>query len=138
MTVCTIPSRLRGRGSRLRPSILVADDDPITRMLVRSRLEGLGADVIESEDGFEALRAMEANPVDLLIVDLEMPNMNGLELIGRVRGQSNTQHLPIIVLTGSESRSVMEAALSAGATALLSKPLDWTGLGNAVQSLLNP
>jgi len=104
-----------------RPSVLVVDGDAFSRAVVSRRMARL-ADVVEAEDGLGALERLQAQVFDLAIVDLELPNFNGLDLIKCVRGHPTLKHIPIIVLTGNESRSALEGALTAGATSFLLKP----------------
>ena len=94
------------------------------------------ADVVDAEDGYDALAHMQSHVFDLAIVDLEMPNFNGFELIKSVRGHPTLKHIPIIVLTGNESRSALESALTAGATSYLLKPLNWRAFGEHIRHVL--
>ena len=119
-----------------RPSVLVVDDDAFSRAVVTRRVAKL-SDVVEAEDGLGALAHLKAAEFDLAIVDLEMPNFNGLELIKSVRAHPTLKHIPIIVLTGNESRAAIESALSAGATSFLLKPLDWSAFGEHIRHVLH-
>lgn len=138
MTMPGLHSLTSGSASDLRPRVLVADDDPVTRTLIHCRLESLGALVFEAEDGSQALRTLGAESIDLLIADVEMPNMNGLELIGRVRAHPHlhVQRLPVVVLTGSEGQSAKDAAFATGATSFHLKPLKWTAFGHHIRTIL--
>jgi diguanylate cyclase (GGDEF)-like protein len=118
-----------------RPSVLVVDDDAFSRAVVSKRIAKL-SDVVEAEDGLDALAHLQTAEFDLAIVDLEMPNCNGLDLIKSVRAQPALKHIPIIVLTGNESRAAIESALSAGATSFLLKPLDWSAFGEHIRHVL--
>jgi diguanylate cyclase (GGDEF)-like protein len=119
-----------------RPSVLVVDDDAFSRTVVSRKVAKL-ADVIEAEDGLEALSRLQTAVFDLAIVDLEMPNFNGLDLIKCVRAHPTLKHIPILVLTGSESRSALEGALTAGATSFLLKPLNWSTFGEHINHVLH-
>ena len=127
--------KLTGKSSR-RPSVLVVDDDAFSRAVV-SRRVAKHSDVVEAEDGLDALAQLQTAEFDLAIVDLEMPNFNGLDLIRSVRGHPTLKHIPIIVLTGNESRAAIEGALSAGATSFLLKPLDWSAFGEHIRHVLH-
>src|SRR5581483_5496665 len=122
-------------GAMRRPSVLVVDDDAFARAVVSRRVAEF-ADVVEAEDGVEALARLQAAAFDLIVVDLEMPNFNGLDLIRCVRGHPNLRHIPIIVLTANETRSALESALTAGATSFLLKPLNWSLFGEHIGHLL--
>jgi diguanylate cyclase (GGDEF)-like protein len=118
-----------------RPSVLVVDDDAFSRAVVSRRVAKL-SDVVEAGDGLDALEHLKTADFDLAIVDLEMPHCNGLELIKSVRAHPTLKHIPIIVLTGNESRAAIESALSAGATSFLLKPLDWSAFGEHIRHVL--
>jgi len=117
------------------PSVLVVDDDAFSRAVVSRKVAKL-ADVVEAEDGFVALAHLQATVFDLAIIDLEMPNFNGLDLIKCVRGHPTLKHIPIIVLTGNETRAALEGALTAGATSFLLKPLNWGAFGEHIRHVL--
>ena len=115
------------RGGRRRAaSVLVADDDPTSRMLVGAALEGHVGEVVEAENGRCAGRgARAANSFDLAIVDLDMPVMDGFGVIERARARAETRHLPIIVVTGRDDVVAIERAFALGATSFLCKPINW-------------
>jgi diguanylate cyclase (GGDEF)-like protein len=118
-----------------RPSVLVVDDDAFSRAVVSRKVAKL-SDVVEAEDGLEALMHLKSTVFDLAIIDLEMPNFNGLDLIKCIRGHPTLKHIPIIVLTGNESRAALESALTAGATSFLLKPLNWSAFGAHISHVL--
>ena len=83
-----------------KPKVLVVDDDAFSRTVVAKKIAKL-ADVAEAEDGRIAMtHLLTSGVVDLAIVDLEMPNVSGVELIRAIRSHSAHKHIPIIVLTG--------------------------------------
>ncbi len=84
------------------PTILVADDSLVARTKLGRLLEGAGYQVVLTADGAEALEALSGRFFSLLITDLEMPNMDGLELISHVQGSLETEDLPIIAITGHD------------------------------------
>ena len=79
--------------------VLVVDDDPINRNLIAAQLTKLSCEAVEAEDGRQAWGRLTEEIFDLAIVDLNMPNMNGFELIQCVRGFPRTRHLPVVVVT---------------------------------------
>jgi diguanylate cyclase (GGDEF)-like protein len=115
---------------------LVVDDDAFARAVVSRRVAEF-SDVVEARDGIEALARLKTAVFDLIIVDLEMPNFNGLDLIKCVRGHPKLRHIPIIVLTANETRSALEGALMAGATSFLLKPLNWSMFGEHISHVLD-
>ena len=117
--------------------VLVVDDDPLLGEIVVSRLRTYAYDVSYAENGKKALEYLVAHPVDLIISDLDMPVMNGYEFIYNVRKHPETRHIPIIVITGSEDGTACERALSFGATAFLTKPVNWTLFNHNLWYVLN-
>jgi len=118
-----------------RPSVLIADDDAFSRAVVSKKLAG-HANVVEAADGAEAFARLQSTLFDLAIVDLEMPNFDGFELIKCIRGHPKLRHVPVIVLTGNEKRSALDHALSAGATSFLMKPLNWLSFGEHIRHVM--
>jgi CheY-like chemotaxis protein len=119
-----------------KPNVLVVDDEAITRSIVSARVRALGTNAVEAEDGLHALDRLREHKFDLAIVDLDMPNMNGLELITAIRTELKLRHLPIVVLTGNEIKAALDGALCAGATSFLQKPLNWACFGPHIRHLL--
>lgn len=117
--------------------ILIADDRASSRELLRTVLERSGYEVIEAGDGQEALaRAREASP-DLILLDLQMPKLDGYGVLAELRGDARFRHLPICALTASAMRGDREKILAAGFTDYLSKPAGPELLREAVARLLS-
>jgi len=116
--------------------VLVVDDDPFARMAVIKKVQHLKATALEAEDGQQAFAILRREAVDLAIIDLEMPVMNGLELLGCIRGAPQLKHLPVLVLTGAEDRTSLERALQCGATSLMIKPLNWAAFSAHIEHIL--
>ena len=120
-----------------QPRVLIVDDDPFARVVVSKRIEQLGAAVVVAADGLEALDALRSGTFDLAVVDLEMPRLDGYELLGCIRGLPNLKHLPVIVLTGRDDRASLEKALTCGATSFLIKPLNWLAFSAHIEHLMH-
>ena len=103
-------------------SILTVDDSPSLRMAIRIALSGAGYAVTEAEDGVEGLKAATATRFDLIITDLNMPNMDGLTMIRELRKSPEQCGTPIIFLTTESDDSMKQQAKAAGATGWLVKP----------------
>jgi two-component system, chemotaxis family, sensor kinase CheA len=101
--------------------IVLAEDSAITRAMLARILASLGYDVREAANGRTALQLVEREGCDLLLTDLEMPEMDGIALIQALRGQSSTRHLPIIILSTRGSDEEKKRGLDAGADAYLVK-----------------
>ncbi|MBK8575951.1 MAG: Flp pilus assembly complex ATPase component TadA [Elusimicrobia bacterium] len=103
--------------------ILVADDDPVIRTILRTILSSTGFEVIEAADGREALLKAGQNPPELMIIDLHMPHGDGFEVIKEIRGIVGLSHLPIIVLTSDSDDASQFQAMELGADDYLIKPI---------------
>lgn len=104
--------------------ILIADDDPVTRAVARQLLESAGHVVTEAEDGDQALRSLAAAPADLLVLDMFMPNKDGLETIAEVRAKRPGTR--ILAITGGGSMpagDLLDIAVKLGADDASPKPL---------------
>ena len=117
-------------------SILIVDDDPVVRTIMRATLEDDGFAVIEAEDGLSACRQSAEMVPSLLVVDAMMPNMDGFELCRALRQQPETQHIPILMATGLEDRESITRAYEAGATDFITKPINWPILIQRVRYIL--
>ena len=105
--------------------VLVVDDDGSSRLLARTVLEKHGYAVLEAGDGAEALeRLRDAQPVALVVADLNMPEMDGLELLWEMRADEELSHIPVIVLTGATDDILETKLIEEGADDYICKPLD--------------
>jgi two-component system, chemotaxis family, chemotaxis protein CheY len=102
--------------------LLIVDDSPTIRRMVRVALAPLGMDVIEAASGLEAIEQLAVAPITLMVLDLNMPDMHGLEVLGFVRANQKFQQLPILVLTTRDDAATRAAAMQSGATSYLTKP----------------
>lgn len=105
-------------------TILAVDDSKSIRELVRFALEPLGYDVVLAEDGIEGLDRLGEAKVDLVITDLNMPRMDGLEFITAVRRDGRYAGLPMIMLTTEGQADTMRAGKQAGASGWIVKPFN--------------
>ena len=107
-------------------SILVVDDDPLIRKTLSSHLSKEGFEVILAEDGEEGLRKFEESPVELVILDIRLPDMNGLEVLLKLREKS--ENAQIIIMTAYDDMKTTVEAIKLGAFEYLVKPLDFVEL----------
>ena len=105
-------------------TVLVADDDPDLRDILRSIMEGEGFTVIEAPDGQAALHAIHAQPPDLLILDYMMPGLTGPQVCEQLKRDALLQHIPIIMLTGKGELQDKVTGIEAGADDYLVKPFE--------------
>jgi two-component system chemotaxis response regulator CheY len=102
---------------------LVVDDQPNIRRVVRAYLETVQkCEVTEAGNGVEAIKKLLESPVDLIITDLVMPEMTGLELLGYVRRHESLRHIPVIMLTSQGDETDRRKALALGVNDYLVKP----------------
>ena len=107
------------------PTILVVDDYEDTRVMIRSALEARGYRVLEAANGEEAVEAARRECPDLILMDLNMPFMDGLEAAKRIREcKELCQSAPILAITAFDTYGMEEAALEAGCNGYIRKPLD--------------
>jgi CheY-like chemotaxis protein len=107
-----------------KPKILIVDDDPHMVKLFNTLLTRGGYEVVEANYGLPAMFRAVRTPPDLIIADLHMPIMNGLELIDQFKGHRDTRHIPIVVVSGSDSMEDRKAAFKAGCAGYIAKPVD--------------
>lgn len=104
-------------------NILVVDDFPTMRRIVRSLLKELGfANVEEAEDGQDALTKLKAGGFDFVVSDWNMPNLDGLEMLKRIRADESMKSLPVLMITAEAKKDNIVAAAQAGANGYIVKP----------------
>ena len=118
--------------------ILAVDDSKTMREMVSFTLKGAGYDVVEAEDGKAALAVLNGAKVDAVITDLNMPNMNGFELIRALRANPTYKFTPILMLTTEGDGSKKEEGKAAGATGWIVKPFNPEKLVEVVKKVCPP
>lgn len=113
--------------------LLFVDDDPILREFAAVHLASDNTSIETAADGEEGLaRIAECKP-DLVLLDLDMPRLDGFEALRRLRADPVTEHLPVIVVTGREDTAAIDRAFDAGATSFVAKPINWRLLSYQVR-----
>ena len=119
------------------PRIVIVDDSPTIRRMVRMSLASLPeATFVEAGTGLEAIEQLTFGPIALMVLDLNMPDMHGLEVLSFVRRHPMYRGLPVIVLTTRGDEASRQAATTAGATAYLTKPFVPQVLAEQARTLL--
>ena len=118
-------------------SVLVVDDEPMARTLLRLMLVRAGFNVSEAEDGFDALDKVKINPPDVILLDVMMPGMDGFKVCETLRKDEETTSLPIIMLSAKTDLDSINKGLRAGATKYLTKPISPEDLTHHVRDTLN-
>jgi len=120
----------------LYPTVLVAEDSQDTRIMLKRAFEVKGYRVFEAEDGQQALEMARHYRPSLMLVDLNMPVLDGLEMIKNFRQlERNGEHTPIVAITAYDVYGMEEAAMETGCNRYLSKPLDLEELDRALKDL---
>lgn len=119
-------------------NLLVVDDSATTRMLISLTLKKEGIyRIVEVANGREAVDKLSQEPVDCVLTDINMPHMNGLDLIGYIRSQHREPKLPIIVITTQGEEESRDKGMAQGANAYLTKPISGPKLVSLVKELLD-
>ena len=113
--------------------IVVCEDDPTIQQLVQVALRSTPHQVLIAQDGAEGLRLIEAKRPDLVVSDLAMPRMTGLELLDALKARADLADIPFLILTASTQRVQREEGLRRGAVGYLTKPFGLADLRQAVE-----
>lgn len=115
------------------PVIMVVDDDVAARLQIRFSLENEGFTVVEAEGGMEAVGKFRTAPADLILLDVIMPEIDGLMTCQEIRKLPGGKHTPVVMITGMEDSETITKAFEAGATDFISKPINFLILGYRVR-----
>lgn len=118
-------------------SILAVDDSASMRQMVSFTLKGAGYDVVEAADGVEALNIAKTRSVNLVITDVNMPNMDGITLIKELRGLPTYKFTPLLMLTTESGAEKKQQGKAAGATGWIVKPFNPEQLLNTVKKVIS-
>src|SRR5580704_3952274 len=124
------------RYNREKPLLLIVDDDVMQRFLYREALEPHGFDVVEAADGATAIATFAETAPDLVLLDVMMPDIDGYLTCRAIRGLPNGLNTPILMATGLDDITSIDASYDAGATDFISKPINWALLPHRLRYLL--
>jgi DNA-binding response OmpR family regulator len=116
--------------------LLFVDDDPILREFAQVNLSSPTVCVDLASNGGEALDLLEAGNYDAMLLDLEMPVLNGFDTLAHVRNDARCEHLAVIVQTGREDIAAIDEAFRLGATSFVTKPLNWRLLSYQIRFII--
>jgi len=119
-----------------KKTILVVDDDEMTRLLIRQALLSDIYEVIEAKDGAQGIELFNENVPDLVLLDVELPKLNGFEVCKLMRAAPWGQSVPIVMLTGMDDTDSIDKAYRLGATDFMVKPINWTLLSHHLRYVL--
>lgn len=118
------------------PKILIVEDNLDSREMLTTLLSNEGYTVISAEDGQDGLARLESDPPDLIITDIEMPNLDGIDLIKRLRERLDWKQVPIVVVSAYGSGNLAQA-IDAGANGAMRKPIPMANLFAMIHRLLS-
>jgi CheY-like chemotaxis protein len=117
-------------------TILVIDDHPVNLKLASQVLQSSGHKVIQAEDAEQALEVLQQHMPDLVLTDIALPGMDGLELTRQLKAHPRFRHLPVVALTASAMKGDERRVLAAGCDAYIAKPLDTRTLAAQLSQIL--
>ncbi len=120
----------------MSPKILVVEDNDRNRRLIRMVLKAKGYEVVEAVTAEEAIVQLNNEPVALILMDIQLPEMDGLELTQNIKENPDTKDIPIIALTAYAMKGDREKFLTAGCDGYIAKPIDTRELPNIVARYL--
>lgn len=123
-------------GESIHHSVLIVDDEPMVRTLLRLTLVRAGFHVSEAEDGYDALDKVRKNQPDVVLLDVMMPGMDGFTVCEKLRSEAATAELPIIMLSAKTDLDSINKGLRVGATVYLTKPISPEELTQHVKAAL--
>lgn len=121
-----------------KPAILVVDDSPLVVESIKAVLEPAGYEVLEAFDGAAGLKLAAAKLPKLILLDVMMPGMDGVEALSQLKNNPKTSSIPVLMVTGSQTGKDVEKAFGYGASGYLVKPVDAARLLAKIQSTLSP
>lgn len=129
---CLMPEETPER----KPTILVADDHEDTRVILRHYFEAMGYDVLEAHDGEQTLACMQTSHPDAVVLDIQMPRMDGIQVLRAVRGNGSLRDIKILALSAHALSDEVKQIREAGADMYLAKPADPKAVLEAVRTLI--
>src|SRR4051812_44092552 len=108
----------------MKKRVLLVDDNPINLDVLEGHLSSLGLDLLRATDGRSAVAMVETDPPDLILLDVVMPDFDGLETLAHIRAHEEHGHIPVILVTAHSERKHRLRGLEAGADEFLEKPVD--------------
>ncbi|TAM43381.1 MAG: hybrid sensor histidine kinase/response regulator, partial [Gammaproteobacteria bacterium] len=129
-------AQVKGEEARGRPVVMVVDDSLTVRKITSKHLQKRGLDVMVAKDGVDAVEQLRERLPDVMLVDIEMPRMDGYELTARVRSEARLKHIPIIMITSRAGTKHRDKAFGLGVDMYMSKPYQEDELFRNIDSLL--
>lgn len=122
----------------MKKKVLVVDDSATMRSLLVSTLEEIdGIETVQASNGFEALKALPMQPFDLVLTDINMPQINGLEIVHFIKNNETYRNIPLIIVSTEHGQADIRKGLALGAQKYITKPFDPEQVKKTVKELLN-
>lgn len=118
------------------PEILVVEDNLLNLTIEADLLKSLGYEPKKAKNGFEALEILNKTKIDLILLDMELPKMHGLELLQKIKLNPETRNIKVVAVTGHSDPESKEEFLKAGCYAVLSKPINFDDFGSQIDNFL--
>lgn len=118
------------------PEILIVEDNLLNLVVEADLLKSYGYDPKKAKNGFEALEILNNSRIDLILMDMELPKMHGLELLSRIKSNPETQGIRVVAVTGHSDAENREKFLAAGCYAVLSKPINFGSFKSYIKEFL--
>jgi len=118
------------------PEILIVEDNLLNLTVEANALKSYGYEPKKARDGFEALEVLSNNKIDLILMDMELPKMHGLELLQQIKSNPEIQSIRVIAVTGYCDKENKEKFLNAGCYAILSKPINFGSFKHRIEEFL--
>jgi diguanylate cyclase (GGDEF)-like protein len=119
-----------------RPIVVIADDEDLGRLLLSESAEECGLEPLAFDNGLSALQACLSREVAIVLLDVDMPGLDGFEVCRRLRAEPRFATVPIVIVTGNEDQAAVSLAFEAGATDFISKPVNWALLPRRLEYIL--
>jgi two-component system cell cycle response regulator DivK len=117
--------------------VLIVEDNKLDMRLLKDILERSGYETLQAEDGLEALNLAVTSLPDLILMDIQLPEISGLEVTRRLKGDDRSRHIPIVAVTAFAMGWHEQEALDSGCDAYITKPISVLGFLNTVESFLS-
>jgi CheY-like chemotaxis protein len=117
-------------------TIFIADDSELYRLMMRLAFEGHGYDVVAASDGQELLRRLDAQEADLIILDINMPGLSGIEVLERLEADPQLSRIPVLMASGQADRETRAKCMALGAREFHAKPCNMRSLTASVEQWL--
>lgn len=127
---------LQATAVQIKPEILIVDDDPLQLKLLEKALSDAGVDLVLSANGTDTMRILRWRKPELILMDVNLPDVTGIEVLRRIRSQAHLASIPVIMVTGHSEKSIVVDSVKAGADGFLVKPFDKATLIHKIHSVM--